>query len=213
MILQKSALCAAPLCAALALALGGCASALPDKPAHVQAFDLGPAPAGPATAAAARRAVIALEPMLAPADLQTRQMTYRLLYAGDQQQPRPYARASWAMTPPELVQQRLRDALAAQHTVLSDAVGLAAVRVRAELTEFDQTFTAADSSAGVVALRVTALVPGAAGAPATLAQRLFTARSAAASADAAGGARALRAATDEVVQQVVQWLGALPAGA
>lgn len=209
MILQKSVLRAAPLCVALTFLLGGCASALPDKPAHVQAFDLGPAPSLPA-AAAPRGSVIALEPMQAPADLQTQRMTYRLLYAGDEQQPRPYARAGWAMSPPELVQQRLRDALAAQHTVLSDAVGLSALRVQAELTEFDQVFSAADSSAGVVTLRVTALAPAASGAPAALAQRLFTARSPAASANAAGGAQALRTATDDVVQQVVQWLGALP---
>lgn len=196
-----------PLCA---LALAGCVS-LPDKPMHVQAFDLGPAPAAAMNANQASGSVVILGPMQAPADLDALPMRYRLLYAGDEQQPRPYMQARWAMTPPQLVQQRLRDALATQHTVVDTAApGLPGRHVQAELTEFDQAFTTPEASEGVVSLRVTVMTAGAPGAGATVTQRLFTVRSPAPSANAEGGAQALRTATDKVVQQVVQWLNALP---
>lgn len=213
MTMRKPALRGTALCAALTFFLGGCALSLPDKPAHVQAFDLGPAFSAP-TPTATQGVAIALEPMQAPADLETLHMNYRLLYAGDVQQPRPYAQARWAMTPPQLVQQRLRNALAAQHAILDGAAGVPALRVQAELIEFDQVFSSPEKSEGVVALRITAFAPGAStgGAPAALIQRLFTARSPAASANAEGGAQALRSATDEVVHQAAQWLNTVKMG-
>lgn len=200
----------APLCAALLLVLTGCVS-LPDKPARVQAFDLGPTPTAATAASPTGGTVLILGPMQAPADLDTLPMRYRLIYAGDEQQPRPYMQARWAMTPPQLVQQRLRDALATQHTVVDSAApGVPGRRVQTELTEFDQVFTTPEASQGVVSLRVTVLTSGATGSPATVTQRLFTARSPAPSANAEGGAQALRTATDEVVRQVAQWLNTLP---
>ena len=197
-------------CALLAIGLGGC-SALPDKPMRPQAYDLGPAlpvaastaPTGPA---------LGLARVVAPADLDGQHFIYRLSYSDSAQQPRPYAQANWAMSPPLLLEQRLRAALAATRPVVAAANGLAQIELRAELDEFAQDFTSATASDGVVRLRVTAIAPMAR-TNRLLGQRTFTTRKPAPTADASGGAAALRDATDDVVSQVVVWVNALPASA
>ncbi|MFT4193777.1 ABC-type transport auxiliary lipoprotein family protein, partial [Ottowia sp.] len=168
------------------LALAGCSLPLPDKPVRPQPYDLGPAlpaaadaqPTGPA---------LALEPVVAPAAIDGTQILYRLAYAGGGQQPRPYAQARWTMAPPQLVTQRLREALSARRPVVEAGTGLAPLELRAELDEFTHVFGAPDASEGVVRLRVTATAP-AARAGRLLGQRTFTVRQPAATADAPGGA-------------------------
>ena len=64
----------------------------------------------------------------------------------------------------------------------------------------------------MVRLRVTAVAPGGR-AQRLVGQRTFEVRQPAATADAPGGVSALRAASDEVVRQVVAWVNALPAPA
>lgn len=189
------------------LALAGCALPLPDKPVRPVTWDLG-APPATAPAAAAQGAALALAPVEAPAALDSTAIVYRLQYAGQSQQPRPYAHARWSMTAPQLVTQRLREALAATRPVLEPGTGLAALQLQAQLDAFEQVYTAPAASDGEVRLRVTAMASGK-GAPRLLGQRSFAARQPAPTPDAAGGARALRAATDEVVRQVVDWIATL----
>jgi cholesterol transport system auxiliary component len=190
----------------MALALAGCSLPLPNKPVPPQFYDLGPAP--PASAdAQSGSAALALDPVAAPAAFDSTQIIYRLVYSDGGQQPRAYAQARWSMTPPALVNQRLREALAQRRPVVDAGTGLAPLTLYTELDEFAQIFTAADASEGVVRLRVTATAP----ANHLLAQRTFTVRQPAATNDAAGGAAALRAATDEAVRQVADWVDGLPA--
>ena len=194
--------------AALAL-LSGCALPLPDKPVRPAAYDLGTPAATPAPAAAASGAPLAFDRVEAPAAIDTSALIYRLLYADGAQQPRPYAQARWSMSPPQLLGQRLREALAATRPVLEPGTGLAALELRADLEEFDQVFSAPATSEGVVRLRVTVFAP-LAKQNRLLGQRSFEQRRPAPTADAAGGAQALREATDALVREVVDWVGALP---
>jgi cholesterol transport system auxiliary component len=198
----------AVLCLAF-LALAGCSLPLPDKPMRPRIYDLGP-PLSTAADAPPDAAALALDAVMAPTAIAGTQIIYRLAYSDSGQQPRPYAQARWAMTPPQLVGQRLRETLSARRPVVDAGTGLAPLELRAELDEFAHVFTAANASEGVVRLRVTAIAPATRG-NRLLGQRSFTVRQPAASNDAAGAAAALRAATDEVARQVTAWVDALPA--
>ena len=193
------------------LLIGGC-SALPDKPVRPAVYDFGPGLVPKATPAAGA----ALPPLLladieAPATVDGTAVLYRLAYA-DVQQVRPYAQARWSMPPAQLVRQRLRDPLSQQRVVLSPAEGPAGWILRLELEEFTQVFDAPDRSVGLVRLRAT-LLETVNGRERLVAQRRFTAQRPAPSADAPGGVRALTAASDAAIDEIVQWLQQVPAPA
>lgn len=196
---------------ALALALlAGCSLPVPDKPTRAEPYDLGLALPLPGNARVASGVPLALDDVQAPASLDSRHVIYRLLYAGDAQQPRPYAHARWTMPPAQLVQQRLRDALALQHPVVGASSALAMIEVQARLDDFSQLFSSPSSSTGVVRLSVTvATAPNTSGGSRLLGQRLFVASRPAPTPDAEGGAQALRSATDDVVRQAVDWIDTL----
>lgn len=196
---------------ALALAvLAGCSLPVPDKPVRAETYDLGLALPVPGNARTATGVPLALDDVRAPWALDTRHVIYRLLYSGDAQQPRPYSQARWTMPPAQLVQQRLREALAAQHPVVGASSALAAIEVQARLDEFSQLFSSPSESTGVVRLSVTAATaPSAPGGSRLLGQRLFVASRPAPTPDANGGAQALRLATDDVVRQAVGWINTL----
>lgn len=191
------------------LALAGCAVPLPDKPVRPQPYDLGPplplaanaAPSGPA---------LALDRVESSAAIDGTHIIYRLVHSHGGQQPRPYATARWTMSPPQLLTQRLREAFSATRPVVESGAGLAPLELRAELDEFAHIFSAPTTSEGVVRLRVTALAAGARAQP-LLGQRSFSVRRPAPTPDAAGGAQALRDATDEALRQLIDWLAGLPA--
>ena len=80
-----------------------------------------------------------------------------------------------------------------------------AILLRIELEEFSQLFESPNASTGLLRLRATAVQPSPQGEK-LLGQRSFIVQRPAPSADAAGGVRALTAATDAVVQEIDQWL-------
>ncbi len=193
--------------------LAGC-SALPAPPSRPVHYDFGPGAMAPVPAD--RRAPL---PPLALADVEapglaegSTAVLYRLAYA-DARQLRPYTQARWSQPPAQLVQQRLRDQLGQRRAVLTAESGAAQARasgklpvvLRVELEEFSQVFTSATESAGLVRLRATLAEPAAAG-EILLGQRVFIVQRPAASADAAGGTRALAEATDQVAHELTQWL-------
>src|SRR5690606_34108433 len=114
----------------------------------------------------------------------------------------PYAQSRWSMPPTQLLQQRLRDALAERRPVLDakDSASLAREggrrpdTLRVTLEEFSQYFDAPNQSRGLLRLRATVLERSAAG-ERLRGQRLFTVEQPAPSADAAGGVRALALAS------------------
>lgn len=181
--------------------LAGCA--LPQRGPSPLLYDFGVRPSsGAAAATAAALPALAITAQATPA-LDGNAMLYRLAYANEQQL-RAYTQARWAMSPAELVQQRLREGLSGQFTVLRP--GEDAQRVlQLELEEFSQVFDAADKSSGLLRLRATVRQRLPSG-ERMMAQRTVVVKRPAPSADAAGGVRALSAATDAAVDELAQWL-------
>ncbi|MGJ3702766.1 ABC-type transport auxiliary lipoprotein family protein [Variovorax sp. AFSI2.2] len=206
-----------PALAAAGLALlmiAGC-GALPDKPVRATLYDFGPGAAAPATAAqppAAALPTLALAEIESNTRLDGTQILYRLGYA-DANELRPYGQSRWSLPPAQLLRQRLRDALAERRTVLGPeesatlarAEGKVPDTLRISLDEFSHYFESAGSSVGLVRLRAT-LIRGGSGGDRVVGQRTFTVRRPAPSADAPGGVKALAAATDAAVADVVQWV-------
>jgi cholesterol transport system auxiliary component len=145
--------------------------------------------------------VLALRVQASPA-LDSTAMLYRLAY-DDAQQLRAYTQSRWAMAPASLVQQRLRDGLARHYTLLPSADGASRLLL-VELEEFSQLFDTPQQSAGLLRLRASLLQRTPAGLQ-LQAQREWRLQRPAATADAAGGVRALTAATDAAVQALAQW--------
>ncbi len=188
--------------------LAGCGSLpLPDKPQRPVIFDFGPGQSMPV--ATVRGAAIAFGQVDAPASLETQAVTYRLIYSDAGQQPQPYAMARWSMSPAQLVGQRLRETLAAQRPVVDVGEGLATLELRVQLEEFSHVFDAPGVSYGLVRFRATVVAPLVRG-DRLLGQRTFNARKPALTHDAPGGVSALTAATDDVAQELMQWLAQLP---
>lgn len=78
-----------------------------------------------------------------------------------------------------------------------------------ELDEFAQVFDAPNASVGLIRVHATVLAPADGGGGRLLAQRSFIAQQPAPSPDAAGGVRALTAASDRVLSEIAQWLSTL----
>lgn len=197
------------------LLLAACA-ALPDKPLRAAVYDFGPgARSDPAAAKAAMAQDTAIElgEIDAASALDSTAMLYRLAYA-DAQLLQPYAQARWSMPPALLLRQRLRETLGQQQPVLRLGDGLyagnaAARLLQLELVEFSQVFDAPQASVGLVRIHATVVAPAAGGGGRLLAQRSFVAQQPAPSPDAAGGVRALTAASDQVLSEMAQWLTTL----
>jgi cholesterol transport system auxiliary component len=195
--------------AALAV-LAGC-SLLPDKPVREFSYDLGPQPVVPNSATPAG-APLVLPDIEVQGALESTALFYRLGYA-DAFQLRPYAYAKWSAPPAQLLRQRLRDHLGLDRPILDSAAAASLARrggvtppvLRVELEEFSQIFESQAASQGVVRVRCTLLENSAAG-ERLVAQRTFTVQRPAPTADAAGGVRALSAATDAAAAEIAGWL-------
>ena len=183
-----------------ALLLAGCAS---EKTQANSTFDFGPAVA--AVAPAANGAVVVTD-VTGSAALDSERMSYRLNYA-DPLQVRAYSHSRWSATPLQLVTQRLKTRIAQSGTKVlgatdaSDGVAI----LRTEVDEFTHSFDSQAQSSGLLVLRAS-LFQG----HKLVDQKTFSRKSSATSADAAGGARALAAATDGVAADIVAWLATLP---
>lgn len=161
---------------------------------------------GGAAGAAAVLPAIVVADVSGPASLDSQRMFYRLMYA-DARQSRPYAYNSWAVTPLQLMSQRLKARIAqAGVKVVSTtdaAGGLPLLRLEAD--EFSQNFDSATQSSASITLRASVfrnhkLVD----------QRTFSRTARAPSADAAGGASALADSTDGIAADILAWLAAMP---
>ena len=167
-------------------------------------YDFGP---GALITPAATRPVlppIVLQEVEAPPALDSAAVLYRLAYA-DVQQLRPYSQARWSMPPAQLVRQRLRESLSLKGAVVNPGESAVPLALRVELQEFSQLFDTAQASSGLVRLRAT-LVEAKGGADRLVAQKVFVVQQPAVSADAPGGVRALKAATDAAVDEIGAWL-------
>ena len=183
--------------AASSALLLGCAT--PQPPAPKAVYDFGAVLSAPQASSAARSVAIALPEIEASGSLDSPALLYRLQYSNAQQL-LPYATARWSVSPAQLVRARVRDALATQGPVLT-VEGSAAWVLRLELDEFSHVFETTEKSFGLIRLRASLLKNDQ-----IIAQTSLLAQEAAASQDAAGGVRALTAATDDAVRQLSKWL-------
>jgi len=188
---------------AASLTLAGCAS---EKPASNISFDFGSAAASsPAATPAALPALVVTDATGSPA-LDSERMYYRLNYA-DALQARTYANSRWSATPLQMVSQRIKSRIAQSGAkvlgVTDAAAGVPILRL--EVDEFSHVFDSEAQSAGQLILRAS-LFQG----HKLIDQKTFNRKTPAASANAAGGARALAASTDAVAADVIAWLATLP---
>ena len=175
-----------------ALLLGACVGKAP-RDAEIAQYDLGsfagnPAPHGFPLVTIEVKAGTALA---SPAQL------YRLVYADDLRR-HAYAESRWAAPPAELLER----ALQRQLVFGQPDFGGPGCRLQLALDEFEQRFTAAQSSQTVLAVRAS-LLPGRGDA---LARRAFTMTQPAPSADARGGVMAARLAVQDLSGELGRWL-------
>ena len=182
------------------LCAGGCA--LGPAPVPIAVYDFGIET--PKRVPVRLQASLALDEVSAPSALQSSAIVYRLAYR-DGAQVQPYSRARWAAPPAALIHQRLRQAFgdSAQRGVsaLSDGVRSAFI-LRVELDSFVQVIESPDAARGMVRMRASLID---AGERSLRAQRTFEAERAAPSVDAPGAVRALSAATDAVIAELIEW--------
>jgi cholesterol transport system auxiliary component len=185
---------------AMLLAFGVLAAGCAGNPAALAdiRYDFGPP--NPAASAGTLPAVKVLD-VSASDNLESDKLIYRLSYA-DAQQTASYANSHWTMAPSQLLTQRLRGALSSRGTVLTGADGVRAPVLKVDLSEFEQIFDSQSESHAAVTARATLTQSGK-----VISQRTFIARAPSSSADAAGGAQALAAASDDLVAQISAWLG------
>ena len=189
---------------ASAMLLAGCASSS-SVPKNSQ-FDFGPATVSTAPARAPIAAVVVTD-VTGSAAYDNERMHYRLNYA-DALQSRAYTNSRWGATPLELITQRLKSRIAqtgAKVLTPTDASNGVAI-LRSEIDDFTHSFDSATQSHGLLVLRASLFTQHK-----LIDQKTFTRKVPAVSADAAGGARALAAATDAVAADINAWLAALPA--
>ncbi|AOJ12056.1 ABC-type transport auxiliary lipoprotein family protein [Burkholderia mayonis] len=185
------------LAVALTIAsLNGCAGT-PAALSNIR-YDLGPAQ--PAASAGVGPALKVLD-VSAPDALNSDRFVYRLAYT-DAQRIAVYRDSKWTAPPSQLLTQRLRGALSQRGAVLEGEDSVRAPVLKVELSEFEQVFDGRSESHAAVTARATLTQDGK-----VLGQRTFVSRAPSSTPDAAGGAQALATASDELVSQLVAWLG------
>lgn len=180
------------------LMTAGCAG---NRPGSTTLYDLGPLETSAAGALPALPPVAVAE-VQGPGWMDSNLIFYRLNYANNQQ-PRPYANARWAMPPAQLLLQRMKARIAqAGGASLAASHGATNVPVlRIEADEFSQVFEAPGKSHVAVSLRASVFRGRL-----LVAHKSFSRQLPAASGDAEGGARALAAASDAVIADMITWL-------
>ncbi|KAF1010140.1 MAG: ABC-type transport auxiliary lipoprotein family protein [Burkholderia sp.] len=178
--------------------LAGCASDAAQM-SNIR-YDLGPLDTSTLTLAQASGPVIKVLDVRAPDAFDTDKFAYRLAYA-DAQRIATYRDSRWTAPPAQLLTQRLRAAISARGTVLEGGDAVRASVLCVELNTFEQVFDGQAKSHSEVAVRATLMREGS-----VLGQRSFMAYALASTPDAAGGASALAAASNDLVEQIVAWL-------
>lgn len=188
----------AALAALAFVALAACTLGTPPAVSDMR-YDLGPVQQ--TRPAPARMPAVRMFEVRAPHALDSDAILYRMSYV-DPRQTAAYAHSHWTMAPAQLLTQRLRSALAAQGAILAGSEAVTAPLLTIDLDEFEQVFDSEDRSHGAVTARATLARGGQ-----VLAQRTFVARAPASVSSAAGGVDALSAASDELIAQLIAWLG------
>lgn len=192
------------------LCLSACALS-PSRQVATTAYDFDPVQAFRHAAASPRLSGhIVVDGVTAPAWMDNSNMYYRLAYQ-NAASPQRYAESRWVMSPAALLTTRLKSrvAQASEGMVVRANNGPRDEHnLTIELDEFDQIFDGPDQSRVVIALRATLR-----SSDGWLVQRVFATEEPASTPDAAGGARALTEASDELIQGIIDWIGGAQSGA
>jgi len=186
---------------ALWVLIAGCSFGPASAP-PIAVYDLGVDT--PKSQAVRFSATLALDDVNAPEWLHSPAIVYRLAYR-DIAQLQPYSLSRWAAAPPVLVTQRLRSALAkvatGSFTAVADGVRSDYV-LRVELDSFAQIVDAPNSARGIIRARASLINTAQ---RSLRAQRMFEVEHPSPSVDATGAVRALSAATDVLIAQLIDW--------
>lgn len=179
--------------------LGGCSTQQGNETRSL--YDLGMLPA----AQNAALPPLAVAEINTPQWLNGRMMFFRLAYANDQQ-PQPYANSRWSMPPAQLFGERLKARIGqAGGAVLAASDGVVNVPVlRIDADDFTQIFNSPEQSMVRISVRASVL-----NGRTLIAHRNFTRELAAPTPNAAGGAKALANASDDVITDMMNWLAGL----
>lgn len=188
------------------MTLGGCGAASRQNvvPRHYTLGGASPAASQPSSNP--RGAILRIARIDMPAWLQGTRLHYRLAYRNDDVIA-AYANSDWAAPPAGMLEQRLRNALAAggwRAVVGPASTAQADFTLQVRVDDFSQLFTSPGESFGVLDATVTLVAVN----DAVVAQRRFRFRVAAPSPDAAGGVKALGAASRDFARQLRDWLAA-----
>jgi len=148
---------------------------------------------------------LAFDDVSAPPWLHSPAIVYRLGYR-DIAQLQSYSLSRWTAAPTVLVTQRLRSALAkvaiGRFSTVADGVRSSYVP-RVELNNFVQVIDAPNSARGIIRARASLIDTAG---HSMRAQRIFEVDQPSQSVDAPGAVRALRAATDVLIAQMIEWI-------
>lgn len=136
-----------------------------------------------------------------PASLDGNAMLYRLNYDNPQEL-KPYALSRWSAAPAQLLTLRLKQAInQAGGAAISATDGIKDVpQLRIELDEFAQHFSTVQRSQARIQLRVGLIHKNN-----LLAQKSFVSSVDVTTPDAKGGAAAMSRASDQIIEQILQW--------
>jgi len=173
---------------------------------QLQQYDFGPLTVNASAQAGQGKLQISIADIGIPPALDSNAMLYRLQY-DNVQQLKAYTLHRWSMPPAQLLAQRLKAGLVTQGAdVLANTDGAANLPIlRLEVDEFSQIFTSASQSNAQISLRAS-VIKG----HKLIAQKSFQQKIAATTADAPGGARAMREAADASIMEIQSWIMSLP---
>ncbi|SEN54580.1 ABC-type transport auxiliary lipoprotein family protein [Nitrosomonas marina] len=149
---------------------------------------------------------ILVAPITAPLWLDTRGINYRLKYH-NRSQSYTYANSRWSSPPAFLLTQQIKHkiATATRHLVIKDtSMAIAENELHVELEEFSQVFDTLNDSHVIIRFRAS-LVNNT---HRLIAQKIFSIKQTAPTADAAGAVEAFSIASNKLVDALVEWLQA-----
>ncbi|MBI1772864.1 MAG: membrane integrity-associated transporter subunit PqiC [Burkholderiales bacterium] len=169
-----------------------------------QQYDFGPLTTNASVQPNQGKLQLSIAEVTIPPALDSNAMLYRLQY-DNVQQLKAYSLHRWSMPPAQLLAQRLKSVLVAQGAdVLANTDGANLPILRLEIDEFSQIFTAANQSNAQINLRAS-VIKG----HKLIAQKSFQQKVATSTADAPGGARAMREAADASIAEIQTWIMSL----
>lgn len=190
----------------LVILLAGC-TLTPKAPAPASVYDLGPVPVTAPESARFPSAIIRITDISAPVWLDTEAIHYRLAYY-DPARIYTYANSRWVAPPAKLLTEYLGQYFADHHVSPPPDNSKhnhtpANHLLQIDLDEFMQVFDTQNSSRVVIRLRAFLYAPGM---RQPAAQRSFAIAQPAQTADAAGAVAAFVLASDNLRNELVQWL-------